>query len=1295
MASKEPEEKCSNTKTGEETIALEKKRSKSRRVSFAETTAIHMFIRDEECETPSENVRLHRSESDEIRELLACGDDDSDAGHLDHGTVVDTSFLRPLESPSPGSYFGSATSNDEDNFFGPVSAEFIKPGRLSDSAASDENHDVTMDSTAFSMHYRSLAMSDGGEFKTPTGARLAFVERTSGQISTTTSGEDLMILTASRKRDSGSSLLAHTVNGSGNSDDMSVVDENPHRYDYGELPPELDVLLAEEGKEEGKDVGAISLTSYVERPNSINSFSADAGSGLHDIGFQHLDINSKDIDDDHVSDMKEISNGAISAVHVNMDNGNDGIPHASLGETTHNARIGMDDNLFPVILSVDQTKTPILPANVMQVDMDEEARKREVEASGKFLSPLLSSQSNFNHEQPIAGSISSLLAKRREIFRVSPNNKLDLIVSEKEFCNKGSKHVLSASSFEKGVSGLKRREAFSFVSASKVEGNASRLMPSKSVIISSIRNKVNKNVLINNLAAPVACLDKHFSNVAEDGGGCQNMEKMGRYDLRTLGDAQFATLNSQDKSTKFTGISVSPLVLSKEKKRDPYMSKSNYKTETVESTLIDCSVLESTHNDNRVTGILDKTDFFPESSMERKVSASPLYQGSDSKNEKQQAESVSKLDQDVRHNKADDLVSGSENSTSLLIERKEEAKRSSSNVKISEIVSQEMQNDESMLGKSFGYPVIPTCFQAASIDKASESSKEVITSANVEAGTISARELAMENITSSNGLAPTLDNNQKALLIQASKSPKELSCSLLQKKPSSSTDDANAHLLVGNTVLSPRSYQVNSKHAENDQLSLKPSNDSDISSNLKRKLFDKAEDGYDEIASFQCKERLCKVQKHCEGDTKIPHRIGSDAAARDWVDVFTSFNGMTKLLPSSIHKLDMAQIRILNDVLVHLDKRNFFELLHRDFCSQKVLDNASFPQIKRLADTKWLLHRSLYEKAKLQLMHLERDILLDRVSQLDSRVDELKMLTSSCRGSGQKNVEINRFPPGYCPIDLNETILVAADIPSLRKELEVSERKVGNLNKSFHAYSKVMKELTCTEITVPVKNLIRKRVACRSLQSEFQLCQVGNIKAVDGKPNILFEHAGIMSQRFTVKSISTYGLFISNTLNNAKISKMFHGVDACSAFSFVLSGETNRVYSGFRTIAEEMQKCSSSLHTLLDVVEEVELGMIELRNLTAISFLQTSAGKLDLQICFTDFNSGARVAVTIDITCLKRGVYPSEVLPHEVQGRAARRDKSFELLLENIKSALCGVRCGYMRILSICRCISRTLKVIV
>lgn len=54
-------------------------------------------------------------------------------------------------------------ADDDDDFRGPVSAHFIRPDRLSDSGVSD---DVTMDSTAFSLHYRSLARSDSGDIKT-------------------------------------------------------------------------------------------------------------------------------------------------------------------------------------------------------------------------------------------------------------------------------------------------------------------------------------------------------------------------------------------------------------------------------------------------------------------------------------------------------------------------------------------------------------------------------------------------------------------------------------------------------------------------------------------------------------------------------------------------------------------------------------------------------------------------------------------------------------------------------------------------------------------------------------------------------------------------------------------------------------------------------------------------------------------------------------------------------------------------------------------------------------------------
>ncbi|XP_021770999.1 uncharacterized protein LOC110735149 [Chenopodium quinoa] len=1324
MASKEPDEKCSNTKTGEETIALEKRRSRSRRVSFAETTAIHLFIRDEECDTPpdvegSNNGLLHRSESEEIRALLADDDDFDNGGGDDDGVAVETSFLRPFESPSPGSCFGSATSNDEDNFFGPVSADFIKPGRLSDSAASDENHDLTMDSTAFSMHFRSLARSDsGGEFKTPTAVRLPFGERTSGQMSSTTSGGDLMVLSDSQKRVS-DSQLADKVNGSGNSDDMSIVEEYQRIYDYGKLPQELDVLLTEDGKDmgavpltsqvecsnsnksvtadarsglhqdgRGKDVGTVPLTSQVECSNSKKSCTADAKSGSHQNGCEVLDLDNNEKVAHHISDGEKASDGANSAVLVNIDNGNDGILHGILAETSHNTSINMDDDLFPAHFSDDQSKTPFLLTNVMPIDKDDEARKGAVEANGN-LSPPTRSRSILNHEQSIAGSVSSLLAKRRQIFRVSPNDKSNFILSEKNIRDKGSKHVLSASSFEKGASRLQRLEAFPFFSASKAEGNPSRL-PSESVHSSLTRNKVLKcgsnDVLV---AVPVACLDKRFSIVAEDSGDLQSMCNTGMYNVRTTlrnaecasyteaKDAELSSLHAasctHDKSTKSTSFSVSPLALSKEKSVEPFVSTYSCTNETVVSTRSDFSMPEITFNDlksHEETGMPNHFVFSPVTSVERKVSASPLYQGCLSKNLNQQAELSLSLDQNILL-EADDLVSRSENHNSLLAERKKEAKRSSSKIKHFEIASQEMQNDESMCS-----------------NKASESKKLVIRSANLDTETISARALPEETMKSVIGSAPSSDNNLIELPIQVYENLKEeQSCSLFQKKPWL-VDNA----IVGVTVLTPRSYQRASEHDENDQ-PLQKSSDifgSDNSSTLKRKLFDEAENDNDEITSLQRKPKLCKDQKHNEEDSKEFQSIGGDITARDWVDVLNSFRGMTKLMPSMIDKLDLAQISILNDILVHLEKMRSYELLHRDICSQKAFDSASFLQIKRLVDTKLLLYKSLYQKAKLQLMHLEQKRLSDRVCQLNSRVEETKMLISSCQDSC---ISVRRdVEPVSCPIDLSKKSLVAAEIPLLRKDLEVSERKIRNLNKSYHAYIKAVKDQTCIETTVHVKNILNKRVECKSLQSEFQLCQVGNVKAMDKMPNILFDYGGIMSQRFIVKSISTYGLFISNVLNNVKISKMFHGMDASTAFSFVLCCESNLAYSGTKTIAQETQKSSSLLHNLLDVVEEVELAMVELRNLTNTRFSQPSDGKLDLQLCFTDFNNGARVALSIDITCLNRGIYPAQVVPYEVQGKAARRHRSFQLLLDNISSAVRGVRCGHMRIISLCRCVSRTIQ---
>lgn len=133
----------------------------------------------------------------------------------------------------------------EDEFHGPVSASFIRPGQLSDSAASDDNHDLTMDSTAFSLHFRSLAWSDSGDLKTPTRFAIPFEEKTPSQTSGSIAPGSFMELTKVTKQPTQPSVPTDAASASRDSNDMSIVGNNPRRFDYDRLSPSLDAILAE------------------------------------------------------------------------------------------------------------------------------------------------------------------------------------------------------------------------------------------------------------------------------------------------------------------------------------------------------------------------------------------------------------------------------------------------------------------------------------------------------------------------------------------------------------------------------------------------------------------------------------------------------------------------------------------------------------------------------------------------------------------------------------------------------------------------------------------------------------------------------------------------------------------------------------------------------------------------------------------------------------------------------------------------------------------------------------------
>ncbi|KAL3618256.1 hypothetical protein CASFOL_038577 [Castilleja foliolosa] len=86
-----------------DTMAVQRKRA--RRVSFAETTSIRLFIRDKE----SDETETARVRDDSLFGGLDGDNDDNEDEEMD----MRNTFLHPIRLPSPGgSTFGSASSND-------------------------------------------------------------------------------------------------------------------------------------------------------------------------------------------------------------------------------------------------------------------------------------------------------------------------------------------------------------------------------------------------------------------------------------------------------------------------------------------------------------------------------------------------------------------------------------------------------------------------------------------------------------------------------------------------------------------------------------------------------------------------------------------------------------------------------------------------------------------------------------------------------------------------------------------------------------------------------------------------------------------------------------------------------------------------------------------------------------------------------------------------------------------------------------------------------------------------------
>ncbi|KAK8669393.1 hypothetical protein V6N13_106824 [Hibiscus sabdariffa] len=1088
MSSKLPDEPpCDTQGTDEESIAFRKKRL--RRVSFAdrEITSVHIFNRDDDYETPPDSTpELAKERENEVIGLFkGLVDSDDDDGDLSSDRK---SFFRPMETPSPGgsSTIGSATSNDEDNFFGPVSAEFIRPGRLSDSAASDDNHDITMDSTAFSMHFRSIARSESGDLNTSTGVPLASDEKTPFQATTSSHPESLMVLTKVGKIKSQSPVPINTFSGGRDSNEMSLVGESMHRYDYGRLCPTLEALLAE-----GSEFSAIPHSDSTIPKLSMTVVSHGNGNDcMEPPHFGNSELCIRNNDDmsgkgSFIAQSKLVEATSDSAttltpqsMHDCLSNSKDGpVAEDFVDHQTPNQRNKGDNEISEVWFGTSVLNSELIAVtDGTPVNQSGKDGLKEISPQDKIHTHNVDHASSQLHRSPLAGSIHSLSSKRQQVLldtTNAPSRSLFVTPSPKQpgsVLNKGSIKDGSVASIPKSSSELKIPEPSPCASASNDGAAESSPMGHK-----------------DSLSGDLKLQDQDNSAIIISRQECNSVE--------TILSSDNLTATTENRTPPSTSLAAVKIV------------------------------------DERGSNGFGLQNTF---------SALKLQPGGPEKNIQTTVERTC--------------------STENIIEEQ---------MKVSYV---------------YASPGPHTSKIKRSPQKSPSRKKQT--------------------------QSPT---------------SKEPSLSPCRTEMHNALHGDNMQLSVAEDMVS-LNCSSNVQRIDDFHGRPNPSPVQDIQSSSKRKRT--SEDNKNRMQQSQV-PKFCKVgEKNMEhtseysfGSNLENERIEAGNILMNWTDVC--------IIVNLLH----FQINMLDDKLLHQQKVNILEMLCSEIQSQlcSAYNQSGDILHKRVAETRQVLYRIVYGKAKLQLMHVKRERLLKQVELLRTGVQESQMLK------------------------LNFV-----------KHHSVSSEKDAKLGDNSFSVT---------------------------FGYNLELWEVDDLQNRNGHHNVVLNYHGFISQSLVLNPGRNSSIFVANKLNDMNISKNFPNMDACSAFLFVFNRESTKKYVGTKSLAQETQRTSSLFRNLLDVVEEVQIARLEIRNMTVTSFHSPSAKQLDLQLAFVDFESGIKVTMNLDVTCLNCGVYPWDILPYDLQSPATGAENlKRQALSAEIKAAVENLRAGYLRVIRLCRCVSQVMQ---
>ncbi|XP_015169008.1 uncharacterized protein [Solanum tuberosum] len=1307
---------------GGTTMAMQRKRA--RRVSFAEMTSVHFFDRDEEYETPPNlsGKAENNSESEEVnlgfdqlvddpkeswllnedREDGDEGNDEDEDEDGDDEVALPRSFLRPEESPSPGSNFGSATSNDEDNFFGPVSPNFIRPGRLSDSAASDENHDITMDSTAFSMHFRRFVRSDSGiDLKTPT--EVSFEEKTPTQ----TSQRSSMELTMANKPISQSSMPVANFSGISDSSDMSLIGENSRRYDYGILSPDLEALLAE-GQER---LHAVSVSGDTSVPKSPTSKEMEVGSTMMDLS----------------GNGEQEANAVVSfkmppeplCQKIDADDGYKFLSRVVDGDSSLRSTVPAPDNYddrvnqSPKQLSNDfgENNMSVKDASVVE---NSEALCSDNDERGEFCGfPC-------DWESPLVDLVSSSPATQRLIVMGSPSpvKQNSTAVSSPEdlisfLSNEKRGPWTSSASLQKSISKLERLKASAFSSSrgDKIPHMGVRALEfPKTPPLDSILKKRNLDMRVKCLDAAMTCTEEQFSGSTMKEGERKTSIPGGSWS-KALSSSEDVIQCEQSFGPEKPGKSLNHLdagILPMDqllKPADPSSSSrfslSGKKNDMVtpndlrqkislisrtDSPLVDYSGREE------VIAIAQKLVFTPEKSLQSKWTE---HQSSPFKE--------SKLDDE--HLKSFGPVKNASSISNVTDGPSVTA--TAGNWYSSSTLTEEQSGSPVVEGsKVLRQPDRTHSIEAKLLEQTNELGNDEDSRISRDGSSHLSSAILDGNIQSETGL-PKLEidpreKNKCSSACAASSSIQNLESLVVEKTPvkwSSRSPSAKGHhsLAQSNSICfsidevmqSPRSNQSIGR----------PRNSSAHKRSSEELTFGDMEHTNEIIMSHRSPKLQRGVDNH-PGTSGNPDDSGKEMhrahdELRQWKDINSKFmDDADEWISLPKERLTMPAIEMVEDIVTRMQKAKTYDILHSQILTQKA--SVSNFQEKRAVEAIMLLCQLVHEKAKFHLRRVKKEKLLEKCQLLNSGIQKSQM--SKINHSLHNSVTVSRVTQGDIISSERSSACEKApqEVPhnkvaTIKEALKISERKVATLTRSFHSSLKLKGEPNCADTIISVKEHLMRRSCCRFLRQDMQMFVIQNVRKGNGHYDIILNYLDVLVQSLKVTVGPNPSIIISNNLNDLLITKNFPNINACAALRFVLKAEISKKF-GARTPAQEMQVTRSLLGNSLDVVAEVQKAQTQFRNLADITFSAPTVEKLELQLHFMNFTTGKKVKLTLDVSCLNRGVYPSEVVPSQFAALAVPAKHSDDPLLGEIRDAVKNLRAGYMRIIRLCGCISQVVQ---